>query len=362
MSRGPCSSTDKQSLSISLQWLTAFAPVVQRIEQETPKLWIEVRLLSGVPFAFAQIQKAKFKIMEREKYISEEEIASPEKLPLLADSEKYGNDEEISRALEEGEILRVINIDEVRPELKDRHQNVVELADIEVDKRVFDHINEAMVVEIRAGDKILQGIFKPAIGENREVKDKLKIHDCYLRERAAYLVDRFFSFGLVPPTVVREIEGKGIGSLQLYIPPEVADSAANISDQIDGEKEQKSEEWLLMAVLDYLIANWERKPDNWLINKNDNSKLYAIDHGYAFYSAAVEAADRFELRGPRLNLTFDNKTKKLIQTPIPEEILERLKEKLAQKEELISKLRGIVPNQEIENLVKRTENLIERKY
>ncbi len=39
----------------------------------------------------------------------------------------------------------------------------------------------------------------------------------YKSERAAYLVDKFFKFDLIPTTVIRNIEGKE-GSYQLYIP------------------------------------------------------------------------------------------------------------------------------------------------
>lgn len=39
----------------------------------------------------------------------------------------------------------------------------------------------------------------------------------YKSERAAYLVDKFFKFDLIPTTVIRNIEGKE-GSFQQFIP------------------------------------------------------------------------------------------------------------------------------------------------
>ncbi|PIS08247.1 hypothetical protein COT76_02520 [Candidatus Berkelbacteria bacterium CG10_big_fil_rev_8_21_14_0_10_33_10] len=295
-----------------------------------------------------------------------ERIVNPNTLPKpffdLSSPEKFGEHKEIVDLLENGKIINFVNIDDVRPELKNKHQNEVDLVDIGISEKndyySRSHLNTVYEVELDSEKGIVRGIFKPAKGENNEIKKTLNIHNCYLREIAAYQMDRILGFGIVPPTSIREINGE-IGSIQLYIPPEIADNHGNVVDKIDFEIEQNSHDWMLMAIFDYITANWERKPDNWLVDWHTNSDLYAIDHGYAFFSQSV---DSFEKRGPRRNLTFDNAKEKPIVTPLPDFILKRLHEiKETRVEEIKSTLNSLVPNHEIDQVLKRIDNLIEAK-
>jgi len=97
------------------------------------------------------------------------------------------------------------------------------------------------------------------------------------RERAAYLLDRFLGFNMVPPTVIRDA-GEGEGSMQRF----VADAAT--ARQTDREEKMAfkvfpKEEKLRLDFLDYLLANTDRHEGNWLVK---DQKIYAIDHGFAF--------------------------------------------------------------------------------
>lgn len=118
----------------------------------------------------------------------------------------------------------------------------------------------------------------------------------YKKERAAYLVDRFLGFGLVPPTVLREVDGE-MGSVQEFIPdaktaaeayletPFTAEEIQALTGQEQKQKLTKEQKQSLKTQLfqlwlfDYLIYNRDRHGGNLLVKEN---KIYAIDHGFTF--------------------------------------------------------------------------------
>jgi uncharacterized repeat protein (TIGR03843 family) len=124
-------------------------------------------------------------------------------------------------------------------------------------------------------------VFKPMKGES-PLLDEIETGTYYKRERAAYLVDKFFGFGLVPPTVIRQFE-KDIGSVQQFIPgTTMAADAWDPSQRPraeDPEAESKRNQIATLALYDYLIFNADRHYGNALVK---DTKLYAIDHGLAF--------------------------------------------------------------------------------
>jgi hypothetical protein len=72
--------------------------------------------------------------------------------------------------------------------------------------------NKVFVVTYIDGGK---GIYKPKAGEEPDIRTYIPEGTYYLRECAAYEVDKLLGLGLVPPTVVRD-EGvsEGVGSVQ----------------------------------------------------------------------------------------------------------------------------------------------------
>ena len=73
-------------------------------------------------------------------------------------------------------------------------------------------VNKVFVVTYRDGSK---GIYKPKIGEEPDMRTYIPEGTYYLRERAAYEIDKFLGLGLVPPTVVRDTGvAAGVGSVQ----------------------------------------------------------------------------------------------------------------------------------------------------
>ena len=287
-----------------------------------------------------------------------------EELEILSDSEKFGNCQAIERILGNGEIANLVDIDTLRPELADSHVNAITVGDVSVDPIDVKHINRLMFLEIHQNGAVIQGLFKPLSGESQEVKQESKdrtnveIDNFYQKERAAYVMDRLLGFGLTPPTAIRKINGE-IGALQLYIPPNIADNEELLTNEIDTEKRASGVDWQLMAVFDYLIGNGERKPSNWLVNIADNSKLYAIDHGMAFYHPGIE---KFERRGPRQQISWNEAKRRYENVPLPNIILNRLKYiQENKKPEIRDQLSGLMPDREIELVLRRLDELIEKK-
>jgi hypothetical protein len=153
-------------------------------------------------------------------------------------------------------------------------------------------INEACFIELKDDGS---GIFKPGNGENkflpernRPLRKNAEAGTYYLRERAAYLVDKFLGFDLIPPTVIRTINGAE-GSFQQFVPDAetlFARELVGTQWKRKGRKErerikggQLQGELLKLWIFDYIIYNSDRHGGNFLV-KDD--KVYAIDNGLAF--------------------------------------------------------------------------------
>lgn len=123
----------------------------------------------------------------------------------------------------------------------------------------------------------LQAIFKPRSGEKPTEREAFEAGTYYLRERAAFLVSDALELNLVPPTVVREIDGQ-IGSLQMFIPEAITGAEAYIAPNDFALQDELCKLWLF----DYAIWNTDRNGGNVLIK---NKKVTAIDHGLSLSKA-----------------------------------------------------------------------------
>src|SRR3989344_4566215 len=149
---------------------------------------------------------------------------------------------------EGGEEAKEVRIGERRSPIPSPEENFLVSDKPKSEKKLGRGLTEASFVEMgEAG----AGIFK---------------EEGYQNERAAYIVDRFFNFKLVPITVIRNI-GKRMGSLQQFIPD------ACIGDEVENKKinQEKLEE---LKFFDFLICNTDRYGGNSLIKDNE---IFAID-------------------------------------------------------------------------------------
>lgn len=144
--------------------------------------------------------------------------------------------------------------------------------------------NLTILVDLTRGEEYCWGIFKPQAGERY-------LHDfepgLWKRERAAYLLSEWLGWSVVPPTVVREIEPLGVGSLQYYVDNDgshyfpLYETRADLHPQL-----------LRMAVFDLLVNNTDRKSGHVLLERSAGPEdagpgagdhVWGIDQGLCFH-------------------------------------------------------------------------------
>ena len=137
--------------------------------------------------------------------------------------------------------------------------------------------------------KLGRGLTEASFVEMGEAGAGIFKEEGYQNERAAYIVDRFFNFELVPITVIRNIGGR-MGSLQQFIPD------ACIGDEVENKKinQEKLKE---MRFFDFLICNTDRYGGNYLIKDNE---IFAIDHHLAFWQGISGSSGYNEILGKKI--------------------------------------------------------------
>jgi hypothetical protein len=104
--------------------------------------------------------------------------------------------------------------------------------------------------------------------------------DRYVFEVAAYRMDRLLGIGLVPPTVLRDVDGRE-GSAQWWIEDAIDVQEAADHGYATRDSSRYYRNQMAMVVLDALIANIDRNPTNVLRTPGDDG-FHLIDHSRAF--------------------------------------------------------------------------------
>jgi hypothetical protein len=156
-----------------------------------------------------------------------------------------------------------------------------------------------MVVALGDNGRRARAIFKTHSSKStaRVEHSDVAFEQSYLHEVAAYDIDRLLKLGMVPPTVVREIDGVE-GSLQLYV--EGAVNETNRQQEHLEPPDRQAFEWQLdrARAFDWLILNPERAPDNVLYTSD--GKVHLIDHAAAFAPPVLAGPSR-STRRPRID-------------------------------------------------------------
>ncbi|PWB69856.1 MAG: hypothetical protein C3F15_14530 [Holophagae bacterium] len=163
-------------------------------------------------------------------------------------------------------------------------EEFLQTADLVAIEDIGDGITHPRRVTLRKDGREARAIFKTIDIESINIAYTNRFEpgfsDRYAYEVAAYRVDRLLGIGLVPVTVVREINGE-IGSLQLWI-----DGATDMQDAVDrdlpvGDTELLLQRLMLMYVLDAMIYNIDRNYHNILV-RPERDDLFLIDHSRSF--------------------------------------------------------------------------------
>ncbi len=184
------------------------------------------------------------------------------------------------------------------------------------------------IATLKSGEKV---VFKP-----RQEEFLLRY------ERAGYLMSSFLfrdifpELPLVPPTVIREIEGQK-GIFQLFIP----ETEALV--EIDLKKAEKSlkEQLLASLIFDYILNQRDRE-GNLLITKKEPKRIFLIDNEeiYPFSPVSKLPPEIFDVE-------------------IPLRIKESLRSFCNSRGKVEKKLAGLLKQKEIDFCFKRAERILE---
>jgi hypothetical protein len=279
------------------------------------------------------------------------EMFSYEKEPEMIES-RFGDKEKIIEAMMTGDVVEIGSIDTIYSDIP-THANEVDVDDV-----IWENANKILGVRIQKGENVIRCIFKPLNGENPDAKQKAALtldFKFYPRECAAYLISEHFDFDIIPPTVIREVNGQ-IGALQLFLDHDYFQNFSRLNSEKSKQAVQ-SDDWQTIAVLDWILVNCERHLENMMVRKENPREIAAIDHGIILCGS-----NYFEmaLRGPSLQLTFDPKTKQAIKILIPESLLIKIKSGFERKADLENRLREIkdLNQEEINDMWKRIKQLL----
>lgn len=214
-------------------------------------------------------------------------------------------------------------------------------------KRVQEILMKAEAVEaalLAAGSNYvyLLKLQHPAAGEGYAVykpqRGEAPLSDfpdgtLYRREHAAYVVSEALGWGLVPPTVIRDGLGAGIGALQLFIEHDPSQNYFTLKDSHEAQMKR-------IAVFDWLTNNADRKGGHCLLDAE--GRIWCIDQGLTFHAEDKLRTVIWEYQGQE----------------VPRELIEdvqRLRERLDSDGSLRAQLLDLITERELQRFVERAD-------
>jgi len=197
--------------------------------------------------------------------------------------------------------------------------------------------NYTFLVQVDDGE--LQGlaIYKPRRGE-RPLWDFPRGTLCQ-REAAAYIVSEALGWHLIPPTVLREIEPHGYGSVQLFIDADPDAHYFSLKGNFDDAFKR-------IAAFDVLVNNADRKGGHILLG--NDGRLWAIDHGITFHP------------DPKLRTVIWEYAGEALPAELVEDIAKFAEKLETPNDPVCNRLRELLDPQEIAALQRRTQRLLRR--
>ena len=168
---------------------------------------------------------------------------------------------------------------------------------------------------------------------------EVEVETYFKRERAAYLVDHFLGFDLVPLTVIKKINSE-IGSLQKFIP-----KTEPLFDS-DYYLPTSDKRFYRLWLLDYLIWNSDRKRKSNNLIVDSHLKIYAIDDSLTFARKIFSPYTEFNGSGYSI-------------PPEDKEKINQLAQSSDERNKLTKLLKELLSNQEIKAFFHRLDHLAE---
>jgi uncharacterized repeat protein (TIGR03843 family) len=214
---------------------------------------------------------------------------------------------------------------------------LLEAGAIDLEGLMPDSSNYTFLVRVNDGELDGLAIYKPRRGE-RPLWDFPRGTLCQ-REAAAFAVSEALGWRLVPPTVLRDAEPHGYGSVQLFIDADPRIHYFSLRGNFDDAFQR-------IAAFDVLVNNADRKGGHILLS--GDGRLWAIDHGITFH---VE---------PKLRTVIWEYAGK----PLPAELVEDISKFCTELETdggtLRTRIEELLDRREIEALRRRTDRLLRR--
>jgi hypothetical protein len=157
--------------------------------------------------------------------------------------------------------------------------DLLAIGEIDIEGRMPWSSNATFLVNVTAGDRVAQAIYKPLRGERPLWDFEPGLHR---RELAAFRLSHEMGLDLVPPTVIRD-GPLGEGSVQWFVAADHQQHYFTIHES----RPDLYDDLRAVAVFDIIANNTDRKSGHVLIDIEDH--IWGIDHGLCF------AAD-FKLR------------------------------------------------------------------
>lgn len=284
---------------------------------------------------------------------------------------RFGDKDELVSIMEHGTAHLMGRVEDFYPDIP-HHRNVVEMAHVRMENGGSRNIAEFVTIDDDQGHH-LEAIFKPVRGEAKKFYAENGLGHDYPREVGAYIVSEHFGLDLVPPTILREINGH-VGSLQLFLPHQRYKLASEAMHRLDDEQLEAfmhSPDVVNLQLLDWITANADRHVENYMLKvddrgapemRNNTPEVIAIDNGLAFNELFYRLkANRNDLPGPYLHLTKNNLANATVTTPLTESARECVERGVANANRLNEALLSLpdIESREIERMWQRIQALLE---
>ncbi|MEE8412250.1 MAG: metallophosphoesterase [Acidobacteriota bacterium] len=179
--------------------------------------------------------------------------------------------------------------------------------------------------------------FRPGVTQLSEGPREVNFRDSYLFDRAAYLLDRELELGMVPPTVLRDVEGQA-GALVWWVPDSISEVERMRRRILPGDPKILRRQQDVARLFYALVENTDENLNNQLLTIRD-WRLHLIDLTRAF---------RFSKKLPR----------EFNETPIslPRALYRRLQE--LEKDRLMTVMAGTLSKTQVRALLARRDAIL----